>query len=39
MFPVFDTGVVLFLTSYEAMERGVKIGTQTLWLVDYINIT
>jgi len=39
MFPVFDTGVVLFLTSYESMERGVKIGTQTLRLLEYVSAT
>jgi len=39
MFPVFNTGVVFFLTSYEAMERGVKTGTQALRLVEYISAT
>ena len=39
MFPVFNTGAVLFLTSCETMERGVKFGTQTLRLVEYISTT
>jgi len=38
-FHVFHTGVVLFLTSWKAMERRVMIETQTFGLANYINAT